>query len=113
MYVAISWPGGGKGIRYVDWSPLKGRDCVLWPDADLPGRQAMLGHTDRTGRFHAGVAQYLHRAGVRSIRFVDPTGQPEGWDIADALDPERDGWTPRQLATWAAHRVADIDVVRG
>lgn len=110
MYVAVSWPGGGKGVRYVDWSPLAGRDVVLWPDADDAGMQAMLGHRDYAGRFHPGVAQFLHRAGVRSMRVIDPQGQPTGWDLADALN---DGWTPRQLATWAAHRVADLDVVRG
>lgn len=110
MYVAVSWPGGGKGVPYVDWSPLSGRDVVLWPDADKPGHDAMLGHTDYSGRFHPGVAQFLHRAGVRSIRFVDAAGQPDGWDIADAV---ADGWTPKQIAVWAASRVADVDVVRG
>ena len=110
MYAAVTWPGGGKGVQYVDWSPLKDRDVVLWPDADVPGRQAMLGYEDYTGRFHAGVAQFLHRVGVRSMRYVDTEGQPPGWDIADALD---DDWTPRQLATWAAQRVTDLDVVRG
>lgn len=110
MYAVVSWPGGGKGVRYVDWSPLAGRDVVLWPDADEPGRHAMLGNTDYSGRFTPGVAQFLHAVGVRSMRFVDPAGQPKGWDIADAVD---EGWTPRQIATWASHRVADIDMVRG
>ncbi|GAB3335215.1 CHC2 zinc finger domain-containing protein [Marilutibacter aestuarii] len=110
MYVSVSWAGGGKGVAYVDWSPLAERDVVLWPDADDAGRQAMLGHRDYAGRFHVGVAQLLKQAGVRSMRVVDPAGQPKGWDLADAL---AEGWTPRQLATWAAHRVAEIDVVRG
>lgn len=108
MYVVVAWPGGSNGIPYVDWSPLAGRDVVLWPDADAPGRAAMLGHTDYTGRFHPGIAQFLHRVGVRSMRYVDTDGQPEGWDIADALD---DGWTPRQLAVWAAQRVVDVEIV--
>lgn len=110
MYAGVTWPGGGKGIPYVDWSPLRDRDVVLWPDADEPGRQAMLGYRDYTGKFHPGVAQLLHRIGVRSMRYVNTEGQPKGWDIADALD---DDWTPRQLATWAAHRVVELDVVRG
>ncbi len=33
----VSWPGGTHGVRYVDWSPLRGRDVVIWPDADGPG----------------------------------------------------------------------------
>lgn len=107
MYVGVTWPGGGKGVQYVDWSPLAGRDVVLWPDADEPGRQAMFGYRDVAGQFHPGVAQYLHRAGVKSMRAIDTDGQPKGWDIADAL---ADGWTPRQLAEWAKLRVQDIEV---
>ncbi|MGH8032112.1 MAG: CHC2 zinc finger domain-containing protein [Luteimonas sp.] len=110
MYAVVTWPGGGKGIPYVDWSPLAGRDVVLWPDADQPGRDAMLGHRDYSGLQHPGVAQFLQRAGVRSMRYIDPDGQPKGWDLADALN---DGWTPRQLATWAAQRVGDLEVIRG
>ena len=109
MYAVLAWPGGSKGIPYVDWSPLEGRDVVLWPDADRPGREAMLGHSNYAGLQQPGVAHLLHAAGVRSMRCVDTEGQPKGWDIADAIE---DGWSPRQLATWAAHRVADIAMVR-
>jgi DNA primase len=111
MYAVVSWPGGGKGISKVDWSPLHGRDVVLWPDADKAGVQAMLGWQDPAGRPHVGIAQLLSRAGVRSIRMIDTEGQPNGWDIADALGS--DGWTVAQLTGWAAARVVEIDVVRG
>jgi hypothetical protein len=109
-YAVVSWPGGSKGIGYVDWRPLRGRDVVLWPDADPAGREAMLGWIDHSGVLHRGVAQHLHAIGVRSIRMVDPDGMPKGWDLADALDPEGDGWSPRQLAAWASTRVVDLDV---
>lgn len=107
-YAVAAWPGGTNGIRYVDWSPLAGREVVLWPDADPEGMRAMLGHVDGCGVAHDGVAQLLHRVGVRSMRVVDPRGQPKGWDIADAL---AEGWTPRQIGVWAAERVADVEVV--
>jgi hypothetical protein len=55
-----------------------------------------------------GVAQLAWRAGARSLRIVDPEGQPRGWDIADAL--QHDGWTPRQLAAWARSRVVEIEI---
>lgn len=106
-YAAVAWPGGGKGVRYVDWAPLRGRDVVMWPDADPEGVAAMLGFVDAGGVVHRGAAQHLHAIGVRSMRVVDTAGQPKGWDIADALD---DGWTPRQLGTWAAHRVREISM---
>jgi len=106
-YVVITWPGGSHGIRHVDWSPLAGRDVVLWRDADNPGVQAMLGYVDRSGALHEGVAQHAFRAGCESLRMVDPTGQPEGWDIADAV---KDGWTAKQIAAWAKSRVVPIEI---
>lgn len=112
QYAVVSWPGGGKGIRYVDWSPLRGRDLVLWPDADKPGREAMLGWVDACGVVHRGIAQHAHGVGARSLRYIDTEDQAHGWDIADALDPQIDGWSPRQLAAWAATRVCEITVER-
>lgn len=111
MYVAVSWPGGGKGVPYVFWGPLRGRDIIFWPDADEPGRQAMLGYHDYQKRFHWGIAQYLFAdAKPKSLRMIDTEGQPKGWDIADAV---ADDWTRRQIAAWAAARIVDIDMVPG
>jgi hypothetical protein len=111
MYATVAWPGGANGIHHVDWSPLSGRDVVLWPDADGPGRDAMLGSADRSGRVREGVAQLAWRAGARSLRFVDVSGVPRGWDIADALGQDDSNWTPRQLAAWAAARTKDVRVL--
>ena len=33
----VSWPGGTQGVKHCDWSPLAGRNVVIWPDADEPG----------------------------------------------------------------------------
>lgn len=35
--VVISWAGGTQGVKHADWSPLRGRNVVMWPDADAPG----------------------------------------------------------------------------
>lgn len=109
-YVAMTWPGGAQGIRHVDFSPLKGRDVVLWPDADRAGREAMLGHRDYAGVMHDGVAQLAWRAGCRSLRYIDVGARDDGWDIADALDPDGDNWSMQQLSAWAAARVCDVEV---
>ncbi len=109
-YATLSWPGGSKGLAYVDFAPLLNRDLVLWPDADLAGVQAMLGYQDRHGLWHDGIAQRAWRAGARSIRLIDVDGQPKGWDIADALDPLGDAWTTAQLCAWAANRVHPVEV---
>lgn len=111
QFAVVGWPGGSNGLAKVDWSPLVMRDVVLWPDADEAGRKAMLGWSNDAGLSIPGVAQYAHRVGARSIRVIDVAGQPRGWDIADAL--EADGWTPAQLAGWAANRSVNVAVVRG
>src|SRR4051812_47821254 len=33
----VSWAGGTQGVKHTDWSPLGGRNVVIWPDADGPG----------------------------------------------------------------------------
>lgn len=111
QYAVVSWPGGTNGIGKVDWTPLAGRDVVLWPDADEVGIKAMCGWQNDAGDFRPGVAHYLSRVGARSIRMIDTEGRPKGWDIADAFD--KDAWTPQQAAAWAASRRIDINVVRG
>ena len=111
QYAVIGWPGGTNGISKVDWTPLAGRDVVLWPDADDVGIKAMLGWNNDAGDSRPGVAHYVSRVGARSIRMIDTEGQPKGWDLADALG--KDMWTPQQAAAWASSRRFDVNVVRG
>ncbi len=33
---AVTSRGGAMNARHSDWTPLAGRSCVLWPDADPP-----------------------------------------------------------------------------
>lgn len=35
--VVVSWAGGTQGVKHTDWTPLRGRNVVDWPDADAPG----------------------------------------------------------------------------
>lgn len=76
-YVVIGWPGGAKATRKVDWSPLSGREVVIWPDADDPGRAAA-----------KDVRRLVAAAGAASVSSVDVPGfLPEGWDLADPWEP--------------------------
>lgn len=90
-YVNVTWPGGCQAIKHVDWSPLAGRRVILWPDADEPGREAML-----------ELAAILTALGC-TVRLIDPRGQSDGWDCADAV---ASGWTVAQLRDWARERIA-------
>ncbi len=46
-HVIATWPGGAHMTKYIDWTPLKGRDVTLWPDADEDGRAAMFAAASR------------------------------------------------------------------
>lgn len=95
-YVVITWPGGSKAWKRANWQVLADRAQVdIWPDADEPGRKAA-----------GGIALALFEAGIKHIRIVDPTGQPEGWDIADALS---EGWTGDACLAWARERIRPFE----
>jgi putative DNA primase/helicase len=85
--VVITWPSGCKAIDKADWSPLAGRRCVLWPDADAVGREAM-----------AKLAIRLLKVGATQVRIVHPPADvPEGWDLADA------DWSVAAAAAYLKH----------
>ncbi len=71
-HVVVTWPGGSKATAMVDWSPLKGREVTLWPDADEAGATAM-----------QAVARHLSPLGVSAAVVSLPGGLPKGWDLAD------------------------------
>jgi hypothetical protein len=72
-YVVVTWPTGAKSVKKADWTPLAGRDVVVWPDNDEPGLQA----ADDIVVALEGIAS--------RVRIVNLPGDlPEGWDLADA-----------------------------
>ncbi len=50
-FVAVSASNGAEGMTKADWTPLKGRKCILWPDNDEPGKKAM----DRAAQTLRGI----------------------------------------------------------
>lgn len=73
VYVCVSWPGGASASGKVDWSPLKGRKVVFWPDADAAGIKAM-----------EDIVQMLLQI-CPEVKWIDVSGKDDGWDAADAL----------------------------
>jgi putative DNA primase/helicase len=71
-YVVVTWPAGAMAVDKADLTPLKGRKVLLWPDADDPGKKAM----QRVAQIIAGDAA--------EVKVIDVSGQPDGWDAADA-----------------------------
>jgi hypothetical protein len=83
-YVAISPMNGAKSPHKSDWAPIAGRNVIIWPDHDEPGRG-----------FAEAVAELARTVGAASIAVVKiPEQWPEHWDIADPLV---DGVSPETL----------------
>ena len=87
--LAVTWPGGSGAVERADWSPLAGRDVVLWPDADDAGRAAM---TKLAGILAPNVA---------SLKMVRTDDLEKGYDAAD-VDPEQD------VLDWLRGRVQGV-----
>lgn len=93
-YVVLTWSGGAQAWKQADWSPLTGRDIVIWPDADNPGVSAA-----------AGIAGLLVKTN-KSVKIIDVSGQPDGWDAADS------GFDLKALISWAKPRARLIELPR-
>jgi len=103
-HVGLTWPGGSKAADKADFSPLKGRDVILWADADAPGREAM-----------KAAAKLARQAGAASVRWLNlpalatarGKGElPQGYDAADLL---AEGWDAARLAEFMARPDALLD----
>ena len=82
----LSWLGGSGAVLRTDWGALSGREVILWPDADDPGREAM-----------ARLAGELDRIGAAEALMISPEeDRPDGWDVADAIAEEGWGWKETQ-----------------
>ena len=76
-HVAVTSPNGSEAADKADWTPLAGRNVIVWPDADEPGK-----------RYAGDVANMLRRLEVGSVRLVKvPSTFRDGWDLADELPP--------------------------
>ena len=94
--VGISWCGGSKAVARTTWSVLEGRDVLIWPDADEPGKKAL-----------EDIIKACVNARVGNLRYLDVDGMPDGWDAGDAFD---EGWTNKEVIKWAKPRMRHRDV---
>lgn len=90
----LSWAGGTQGAKHADWSPLAGRDVILWPDADEPGVTTM-----RAIGIHI-------KARANRVRILDVSGAPKGWDVADAIG---EGWARERIDGFMRERIRPFD----
>ena len=86
---------GAQSPDKSDWSPLKNRHVLIWPDNDEPGQK----YADR-------VTELAIKANALSVKVLNLTllainpdtneelTLPKGWDAADAFN---DGWAHEKL----------------
>ena len=91
-FVAATWPRGAGNEHLADFSPLKGRRVIGWPDNDAKGKAAM-----------ERALTLALTAGAMSASLVDVAGLPRGDDAADMDEESRaslidtaEPWTPPQ-----------------
>ena len=74
--VATTAMNGAKApVDKTDWTPLRGKDVLIWPDRDAPGWD------------YAEVAAKACAAVCRSVSIViPPESKPQKWDAADAVE---------------------------
>lgn len=77
---AVSVMGGKEGSKHMDWSPLKGRNVIIWPDYDIPGDECAADII----RALQGVAATIS---VIDVDALNPDFK--GWDIDDYAKRER------------------------
>lgn len=73
--------GSSSSADGADWTPLQGRDVVLWPDNDAPG-----------AKYAAVVAKHLHALGstIRMIATEVTEALPTHGDVVDWLEQHPD-----------------------
>ncbi|PRC93075.1 DUF5906 domain-containing protein [Solimicrobium silvestre] len=75
----VSWGGGSNAVAKHDWTPLAGRNVIVWSDADAAGAKATL-----------KLIAILFAIGCTVKIVLIPDGVEEGWDIVNAIEDGRD-----------------------
>jgi len=96
-YIPVATCGGTNGIKYTDFSPLKGKRILIWCDNDEVGQKAA----------EEKLVPLLWSVGVESIKAIEVDSEkPKGWDIADAVDS---GMSGTDIIKWAKPRVVTLE----
>ena len=67
--------GSKAPLDKTDWSPLKNKHVIIWPDNDVSGQE-----------YAQKLQAFLPAQGIASISILQiPEGKKEGWDAADAV----------------------------
>jgi uncharacterized protein (DUF927 family) len=112
-FVSTCYPNGWTGADKADYSPLAGRDVVIWPDHDESGTKGALTAAKAAKKAKAKRVQFVN-LDLLAKHTVNAQGQiidrltplPAGWDAADAL---AEGWTPAAITELLGRAGALLD----
>jgi putative DNA primase/helicase len=109
--ITISWPGGTNVAKLIDWTPLKGRKVLLWPDNDTKQKYGQKhpkhGQTKPFAEQPGNKVMFeiadIIRPFVKVLKWIynEPTF-PHKWDLADAA------WTPEEAKDFARSHLGDV-----
>lgn len=107
----LTWPGGSNAVNKADFTPIKGRKVIIWPDCDAKcvdkndPESAYLKPNNQPGMKAAlTLAKILLDLGCQ-VHLVDiplPGDCPDGWDVADFI---HEGVTAEDLIKWMRDRL--------
>lgn len=105
-FVVVTWPGGCKAVKKIDWQPLAGR--AIWAWADCDAQRVKLSRVEKDAGVDPDTKPLLSEAqqpGMRAMltirdalinlndavnfNLVDippPDSKLSGWDIVDAIN---------------------------
>ena len=75
-YIATTSAGGAQSPTKTDWTPLAGRDVVILPDNDAPGRA----YAETVAKILTGLQPPAR------VKIVELPGLPDHGDIVDYID---------------------------
>lgn len=120
MAVVTTWPGGSNAHTKADWSILKGRHLILWPDAD----KKFAKDEKQAQKYGVEIGELLPKECQPGIKAMNEVAEivdyascvifdawfdmskPDGWDAADALD---EGWTIEEFKKLYENSVKQSD----
>lgn len=92
-FICMSYCGGDNSLKYCDFSMLKGRAVIFWPDADKGGITSAI----------EGAKQA--RAAGAQVRVIEPPQLVDkGWDIGDAI---AEGWDRKRILSYMQNAMID------
>lgn len=111
---ATTNPGGAGKAGHADWQPLAGKNVILWPDNDTPGRRHMaeieqiLNQIEPKPRISTLEPAELDLANKEDVADYIDQCRAAGLDTAQALTEAIQRARPKTAAAGVGQRIEDI-----